>query len=134
MDKNAEGLEPFVEGRRDLLMAAEKAIGCPSLAEDLIQESWIRWSQKNYDTRHAVPILRTIIRNLAMDWGRRARLERSVLAELAHLMTVAPDSEEIAAARSKAKLAVDVLAAMPARTRNAFLLRRVDGLTFDDIG
>lgn len=124
----------FVDKRRDLLIAAEKAIGCPSLAEDLIQESWIRWAQKDYKRQDALPILRTIIRNLAFDWSRRARLERSILAELAHLMTSGADSEDIAVARGKARLAAEVLAALPVRTRRAFVLRRVHGMTFDEIG
>ncbi len=129
-----EGVWLYRSRRGELLATAEAIVGCAAIAEDLVQESWIRWDAKRYDPAQAFPIIRRIVRNLAFDWRRRTKLERDLVEPGLIGPVSEPDPERIHLAREGLKLADAALAELPDRTRSAFDLRRVEGLSFQEIG
>ncbi|MEM9762318.1 MAG: sigma-70 family RNA polymerase sigma factor [Pseudomonadota bacterium] len=123
---------PYFNDRKELLAMAEAIVGSYAVAEELVQESWFRWASRQYDSASIASIQRKIVRNLALDWYRRVRLERAYLAE--QRSDPAPDSEQIHLAREDVRRVAAALTELPERTRQAFLLRRVEGLSLSEIG
>lgn len=120
----------FSKNREKLIANACAIVANRAIAEELVQESWLRWHGNSYPARDAEPIFWRIVRNLALDWKRRARIEQDGLA--AHLDTTetAPDSERVVCAREELRRVVAALDALPQRTVTAFRMHRVDGLTY----
>ncbi|MEM7060419.1 MAG: sigma-70 family RNA polymerase sigma factor [Pseudomonadota bacterium] len=133
-DSSDLALLTFVQERRNLIALACSVVRNESIAEELVQDSWLRWQGQEYPARKAVPILRRIVANLAKDWYRRQATERAVLAEHAATLDFAVDSERIAIARQDLIRVVRALKALPKRTRTAFELHCLDGLSYARIG
>jgi RNA polymerase sigma factor (sigma-70 family) len=129
-----ESLWLYRNRRGELLATAEAIVGCSATAEDLVQESWIRWNSKSYDPAQAFLIVRRIVRNLAFDWRRRTKLERDFVDSVLISTAAEPDPERIHLAREGLRRADAALAELPNRTRKAFELRRVHGLSFEEVG
>ncbi|MEM9784038.1 MAG: RNA polymerase sigma factor [Pseudomonadota bacterium] len=124
----------FLTHKTEILDAATRMVGNPSIAEELAQESWLRWLRHDYDPSAARPLLKRIVKNLALDWLRSSRSERDRLAAAQWQDVSAPDTERHALSREKLRLVEDALDALPARTRRVFLMRRLDGLSYAEIG
>ena len=120
----------FVKEREKLIALACSIVDNQAIAEELVQDSWIRWVQRGYAAEKAQPIFRQIVANLARDWYRRNRTEREVLAEKGILQDEPPDSERIVIARQDLERVVRALQALPDRTVRAFRMHRIDGLTY----
>lgn len=127
-------LASFVDEREDLLALAHSVVGSRAIAEDVVQESWIRWQGRSYPTDRARPLLRRIVANLARDWYRRTRNERDVNQSIAEGVEFYPDSERVIIARQELQLVVDALRELPERTLIAFRLSRIDGRSLTEIG
>lgn len=127
-------LRAFVDDRETLIAIAYRYVDNPAIAEELVQESWLRSHAKHYQPDQLTPILRQIIRNLSIDWLRRQQTERNGLAELSELKEEAPDSERVIIARQTLRCVIRALQQMPKRTLKAFRLRRLDNLTYKEIG
>ncbi|MEM6900357.1 MAG: sigma-70 family RNA polymerase sigma factor [Pseudomonadota bacterium] len=127
-------LSTFVDERDTLIAIACRYVDNPAVAEELVQESWLRSSAKAYQPDQLPPILRQIIRNLSIDWLRRQQTERNGLAELFEAKEEAPDTERVVIARQQLRTVVRTLQRLPKRTLRAFHLRRIDSLTYKEIG
>lgn len=123
----------FMDEREDLLALACAVVGNSAVAEDLVQDSWMRWQSHRYPNSRARPILRRIVRNLALDWHRRQRAERNGLAATRLLVDKAPDSERILMARQDLVEVARVLSELPERTLAAFRMYRIEGFTYAEI-
>lgn len=128
------GLSEFTVERDDLLALARSVVGHGDVAEDIVQDSWIRWSQHSYPVDRSKPILRKIVANLARDWLRKKKRERAGLFATSLLEETAPDAERIVIARQDLARAVRALKRLPKRTLLAFKMRRLEGLTYVEIG
>ncbi|MEM9247738.1 MAG: sigma-70 family RNA polymerase sigma factor [Pseudomonadota bacterium] len=127
-------MQTFVTERDTLIATACRIVNNRAVAEDLVQESWLRWASKPYQPTQIRPILLQIIRNLSIDWLRRQQTERTGNAELSRWTDDGPDTERIVIARQELRCVVRALQKLPARTLTAFRLRRLDGLTYKEIG
>ena len=127
------GLEPFVEGRGELIALSERIVGSHAVAEEVVQESWLRWNGQNYPADSARSVVISIVRNLAYDWLRRRRRERVALGVTAAQSEV-PDTERIAIDREDVARVAEALAELPERSRQAFFLSRIEGLSHAEIG
>lgn len=129
-----DALASFVDQRPDLLVLAQKVVGCPDIAEDLVQDCWLRWSGHHYEAANARPILFRIVKNLAIDWYRRRKTEARNLE--AHALTCddAPDTEQVVIYRQRVNLVLKALSELPERNVTAFRLSRIHGFTYKDIG
>ncbi|MEM7060729.1 MAG: sigma-70 family RNA polymerase sigma factor [Pseudomonadota bacterium] len=124
----------FVDQQDDLIALARSIVGCRSTAEDLVQDSWLRWRRHGYEVSQARPVLMRIVRNLAIDWHRRRKREARGIEAQSLLYDPAPDSERVLSARQELQIVVQALQELPARTVHAFKLSRVDGIACAEIG
>lgn len=123
----------FTENRDDLLALARAILRDDAAAEDIVQEGWIRWSGRRYPIAATRQMLRRIVKNLAIDQLRRRRREGDILRDLAFDGEAAPDTERVVSARADLETVAAALAEMPERTRLAFRLSALDGLTYAEI-
>lgn len=124
----------FSEERSDLLALARSLVGHADVAEDIVQESWIRWQTRSYPVDQAKPIVVRIIKNLAADWHRHRATEARNYRIHAMLRGDVPDTERVVIARQQLRQVVQALSELPEQTLEAFRLRRLEGLTFVEIG
>lgn len=127
-------IETFVEGRSDLLALACSLVDHVDTAEDIIQESWLRWQSKNYPAEQVKPIVVRIIKNLAADWHRHRAVEQKNFKIHAMLRGQSPDTERVVIARQQLHRVVAALKELPEQSVEAFRLNRMEGLTFSQIG
>ncbi|MEO1723441.1 MAG: RNA polymerase sigma factor [Pseudomonadota bacterium] len=125
--------EAYSESRSDLYGVAVSIVGDSASAEDLVQESWLRWNGRGYPAEGAPRILRRIIRNLARDLLRKRRREEEVVQSLADESCYAPDVESLVVDRDRLRRVERIVSALPARTRLAFRMSCVDGRTYAEI-
>ncbi|MEM9576909.1 MAG: FecR domain-containing protein [Pseudomonadota bacterium] len=124
----------FSEHRESLVALACSIVGRPDIAEDVVQDSWIRWQGHSYPTNAAKPLLRKIAQNLARDWCRKEKRQATLLK------TYAPDTadwrhgETTLIARQDLRQVVAALQTLPPNMLWALKLHRFDGLTFRPIG
>lgn len=127
-------LDAFLSKRHDLVAIANGIVRNHAVAEELVQDSWILWSNKTYPSADAVPIFKRIVRNLARDWHRKQRREWSRMESFALLYDHAPDTERVVISRQDLLNVLRALQQLSPRSLHAFRLSRVDGMTYAAIG
>lgn len=131
----------FIEHRAALINYAAPILGCRARAEDVVQEAYIRLSSKNDVDVHgqqiASPIsyLYRIVRNLAIDWTRRASNEDQQLSPemFDQIPAQIPDIEETVLFRDELRVLSSALDELPERTQTAFRMHRLEGRTLEEI-
>ncbi|MEM8556177.1 MAG: sigma-70 family RNA polymerase sigma factor, partial [Pseudomonadota bacterium] len=131
---NDPALTTYIGQRDDLIALAHSIVGNAQTAEDVVQDSWLRWIGKSYPKDRAAPILRRIVANLAKDWHRSSKVEERAMREQALLHDPSLDSERIVMARQDLAEVVSILNELPERTLAAFRMHRLEGLTYREIG
>jgi RNA polymerase sigma factor (sigma-70 family) len=104
-------------------------------AEDLIQEAYLRvyeYCERGVAREPEKVLVRTVM-NLSINDHRYQRRHLYDSIENLPLVDPAPPAEEVLAAERRLALIVHTLEAVEARTREAFLLHRVDGLSYAQI-
>lgn len=130
----AQAVEAYYEELRRFVL---QRTGSPSLAEDVIQETWIRAST----TGVAMPdnpraYLYRIAANLAVDHQRRngARDRKSADEFLADQVASAdPPPDTIVSGRQEFGILSEAIQELPDKCRRVFLLYRGQGLTMRQI-
>ncbi|TBU97179.1 sigma-70 family RNA polymerase sigma factor [Phytopseudomonas dryadis] len=139
MPEHSDNLELYLAHRAALVDYAAPIVGCRAQAEDVVQEAWLRFNRRsphNQPLSQPVGYLYRIVRNLALDLNRRLTLEKcqpdgdQMLDELA---APTPSPEREALYRDELRVLQEALAQLPERTRSAFHMHRLLGLTFQDI-
>ncbi|MEM8796113.1 MAG: sigma-70 family RNA polymerase sigma factor [Pseudomonadota bacterium] len=126
-------LTTFVNERERLILIALRMVKSRAVAEELVQDSWLRWHEKSYPSEKALPIFRRIVSNLALDWTKSRKVEDRVLSELMLVEDFDFDPERIFIAREELDRVVKALEKLPKRTIDAFSMRYLDGATFAEI-
>ena len=129
-----QALSTFVSDRTSLMALARSIVGNQAIAEELVQDSWLRWCCRQYPSQEARPILRRIVANLARDWRRRQATESHFLEMSDWTEEFEINAERIVIARQDLAIAVKALTELPQRTYTAFLLHRINGKTYAQIG
>lgn len=131
----------FLERRAELIRYASTITGDAALAEDILQETWARFdaSALAQPIHEPVRFLFRIVRNLALDGRRRKKFEERLFAEdtVGAARTVAsdaPSAQHCAEAADELAFVLSAVDTLPERTRRAFLLHRVEGLTLTEVG
>lgn len=124
----------FLKERENLIGIACKIVQDHAIAEDLVQESWLRWSGRDYPQEKAAPIFKRIVTNLARDFYRGKRREAQFIAEFGWQLDGMPSSERAVSAREELKQVVVALRSLPPRTVDAFRMHFVDGMTYAETG
>lgn len=129
----------FAEYRDQLVRFLVRRVSSPEVAMDLAQDAYVRLLQADAGTgeiRDARAYLFRTAANLAIDHQRRHRLmplDPSPTAAEA-VADRAPTPEAVAVSRAELRALAVAIDALPPRRRAAFLLARVEGLTYVEIG
>ena len=134
-------LSIYLAHRQALVNYASGIIGNRTQAEDVVQEAYIRFSAADEESRQGAPIdrpvnyLYRIVRNLALDWARRASRETPVAVDTSDLVTItndAPSAEEALLYRDELRVVAQALSELPERTRLAFNMVRLEGRSLQE--
>ena len=136
MGGKPELLACYLSNRGQLLHYAGRIMGDTALAEDLVQEAWLRCHGMHPE--NPLSFLYRVIRNLALDRRRRAVCEdqRFVRIEGRAMEAIAadvPGLETELAARLELERVVECLRGLPDVTQQAIILYRFDGLKLREI-
>lgn len=133
LKRESSALSFFLNDRETLIAIAIRIVDNRATAEDIVQESWLRWYEKRYAAEDATHIFRSIVRNLAIDWRRSQKTEHRNVLEFGTLSAHIPSSERVVVARDELAHLVATLYRLPPRTVRAFRMRFVDGLKYKEI-
>jgi RNA polymerase sigma factor (sigma-70 family) len=127
----------FVAHRKQLMEVAERILRCRRRAEDIVQDAFLKVIERtDADTvLRPAAYLQSMVRNLAIDQYRRSAFEYRLFASEEHGWHVAADHSAEASLWGRQCLGVidRALSELPERTRTAFELHRVQGLTQRDV-
>lgn len=140
LKKDSADVAIFMRHRAALIDYAAPIVGCPSRAEDVVQEAFLRFRAAAADRVPEEPVgyLYRIVRNLAIDSYRRQTREGRVVAPVGAMLAEAtaddaPSPERVASARDEIRLLNDALADLPERTRIALEMQRFGGYKLREI-
>ena len=132
-----EATEAFVAVRNLLFTVAYELLGSAADAEDVLQETWLRWSAVDLsEARDARPYLVRITTRLALNRLRSAQRRRETYVGpwLPEPLLTAPDvSENAELAESVSMALMVVLETLGPTERAVFVLREVFGFEFEEI-
>jgi len=132
-------LEVFAEYRSYLFTLAYRMLGSVMDAEDLLQETFLRWQQASLATiRSPKAFLSTVVRNLCLNHLQSARVRREECSDSPSLESslaepsIDPAGEELLADSLTAAFLV-LLERLSPKERAVFLLREVFDCEYDEI-
>lgn len=121
-----------------LLRAVRRAVGGSDAAEDLLHTAFVRlseYSERNTVENPAAFLVRTAA-NLAVDEHRRVHVRRESPIDIGEMLDISdgqPLHPEVLAAQERLEKVMAGLESLGPRTREIFLLHRVDGLKYREI-
>lgn len=129
----------FIAHRVQLRGVAQKIVGQRELADEVTQDAYFKLTDTALSSRVQQPLAYCfqVVRNLAIDYRRRMNFEFNVFAvedEGMNVPTPQATPEQYAISQQNLSLIDKVLDGLPARTRQAFEMYRLNGLTQRDIG
>ena len=121
-----------------ILRAVRRAVRWDNDAEDLLQSAFVRLAE--YTDRDAVEnpaafVVRTAA-NLAVDEQRRRRVRREARMDVDNVLDISdgqPLHPEVLAARERLGRVMAALESLGPKTREIFLLHRLDGMKYREI-
>lgn len=131
MEDARETLTRLFEGeRRNLISRVRRIVSNDAVAEELVQETFLRLLDRPL-AEHSAPLLHRTARNLALDYlrSKKVRDRRPESLREAGEGSLPPTDHVVEMADEWQQL-VEVLEQLPERTRQIFLLNRVDGETY----
>ncbi|MDN3518487.1 sigma-70 family RNA polymerase sigma factor [Aquisalimonas lutea] len=120
----------FENERRSLISRVRRIVSNDAVAEELVQESFLRLLDRPF-MEHSAALLHRTARNLALDYLRSKKvrdrrpqglreMDEGILPPTDHVVEMADEWQQL----------IEVLEQLPERTRQIFLLNRVDGETY----
>jgi RNA polymerase sigma-70 factor (TIGR02957 family) len=136
-DRMDSATEAFVAHRNLLFTVAYEMLGSAADAEDVLQETWLRWAGVDLDTvqdRRAYLVRITTRQALSRMRTLRRRKESYVGPWLPEPLLTAPDvADDVELADSVSMAMLLVLETLAPTERAVFVLREVFGLEYDEI-
>ncbi|MGZ6678508.1 MAG: RNA polymerase sigma-70 factor [Nocardioides sp.] len=132
--------DPFVTHRSLLFTVAYEMLGSAADAEDVVQESWLRWDGLGAEARAEVLdprayLVRTVTRQALNRLRTLARRKEEYVGEwLPEPLLTAPDvAEDVELAESVSLAMLTVLETLTPTERAVFVLREVFDLSYEEI-
>jgi RNA polymerase sigma-70 factor (TIGR02957 family) len=136
-DMSAGATDTFVAHRNLLFTVAYEMIGSAADAEDVLQETWLRWAQVDHEeVRDPRAFLVRIATRLALNRLRTVQRQRETYVGpwLPEPLLTTPDvAEDVELADSVSFAMLTVLETLLPAERAVFVLREVFDLPYDDI-
>ncbi|MGI2033381.1 RNA polymerase sigma factor [Rhizobium panacihumi] len=134
-----ELLSAYLRLRKRLLSTISRLVHSHAAAEDLTQDTFVRlWERRSVplDPTHLQNYVMRTGRNIAIDFQRRERIAPFVhgIDHLDFIVDQTPTPEDTVAARQELQTLSVAIEALPPRARQVFVMARIDGLTYVDIG
>lgn len=125
----------YIEHHGWLRRFLSRRTGCVHLASDITQDVFVRLLRRDSlpEIREPRAFLARIAQGLVVDQWRRAAIERAWLETMATMALSVPSPEEQAEIMEVLVRIDAVLGGLKPRTRETFLLSRLDGLTYPEI-
>lgn len=133
-------LDLYINHRSALVDYATPIVGCRARAEDVVQDSFLRFSKcapEDGALRQPLAYLYRVVRNTALDCVRRVSAEarrEEAQAVVCGFVPLVPSPEDVAVGRDHLRRVEAALSELPERTRKAFELHRFEGLPFLQVG
>jgi len=145
MDMSLQSSEPtlgevFIANRAQLQRVAQKIVRTADLADEVLQDAYLKLADGAAvrDVHKPLGYCCQVVRNVAFDYHRHHSVEASYRTYCEDVELVSPPSndapERVLDGRQALAVIDRVLDALPARTRLAFELNRISGLTQREIG
>ncbi|WP_198086137.1 sigma-70 family RNA polymerase sigma factor [Variovorax sp. E3] len=145
MDMSLQPSEPtlgevFIANRAQLQRVAQKIVRTADLADEVLQDAYLKLADGAAvrDVHKPLGYCCQVVRNVAFDYHRHHSVEASYRTYCEDVELVSPPSndapERVLDGRQALAVIDRVLDALPARTRLAFELNRISGLTQREIG
>ena len=131
--------EIFLANRPRLVQMATRIIGCQCLAEDVMQETMLKICESVLEAgevKSPAAYMFRMVRNLAIDYTRRRvrEIHLDTPEEGApELVSPCPCPETTMARCQALRVVLAALQELPERTRHAFELHRIEGISQRDI-
>lgn len=132
-------LSVYIENRSDLVKYANRFIRDPARAEDVVQEAWLRLSDrdgKGEEISNSLSYLYSVVRNLALDWlrkGHREVIEDPASPAWKAMAVETPSAEDVVYHRDEFRAVMQAIAELPERTQIAFRMSQIEGKTLHEI-
>ncbi len=110
-----------------------------SITADLVQDTFLRLWERKSALRNVSDLAGYFLitgRNIASDHARRSRLAPVIadISQLEHIADPYPSAEQFVVGQQELARLQRVIDAMPPRARQVFVLSRIEGLTYVEIG
>lgn len=133
-------LAAYLDKRDDLVRFLTARLGSPAAAEDIVQDLYVRLAtiELTGSVEHPSAFLYRVAINLMLDRGRGDRRagQRERIWQDSQGVTIAgaaaadmPSPEDQTAARQRLRQLMEVVETLPPKTRRAFKLHKLDGLS-----
>jgi RNA polymerase sigma-70 factor (TIGR02957 family) len=137
MSASVAGDDPFVTHRSLLFTVAYEMLGSAADAEDVVQESWLRWAEVDQATVRdpRAYLVRTVTRQALNRLRTLSRRREEYVGEwLPEPLLTAPDvAEDVELADSVSIAMLTVLESLTPTERAVFVLREVFDAPYDEI-
>lgn len=114
---------------------ARRIVGNGAVAEDLVQQAFTKMLERAGNAHANRAYVAKAVRNLALnhlrDTGRRGEFTASDF-DLENAADLAPSPEIVVLFRSELRRLLEAIATLPPRRREAFVLHRIERLSYDE--
>jgi RNA polymerase sigma factor (sigma-70 family) len=136
-NKTLKGL--FLSHRRELQAYLSHHVKDAEVAADLTQDAFLRYAEQDPAKQAVIAQGRSYLystaRNLAIDHLRRKARQKTDATpheNMAHVADTQPSPEEQALDRQRLQRLYAIIGELPERTRQIFVLVRIEGLTYGE--
>lgn len=128
----------YLKHKSELIYHVFQILHCQDLAEEIVQESFIKFSLelKKQLVEHPRCYLFRIAKNLALDYLKHQKVtDHYAQTQNPALMPVpeSPSVEQLASDQQKLDILRSVIAELPPRCRQAFTLHNIHGMSYSEI-
>ena len=127
----------YADHQTELSLYLERIVQCPEIVAELVQECFIIFSREieKQVIQHPRGFLFRIARNLAFDHLKHRRIEENYQSHAlwSSLDLKAPSAEQCCETHEKLASISKIIEELPERSRKAFILSRVYGMTYAEI-
>ncbi|MGU3575103.1 RNA polymerase sigma factor [Brucellaceae bacterium C25G] len=132
-------LEVFFEVRTRLTRVIYGCLNDRTETQDLVQDTFVRlWERKGLlnEVKDIKGYFIRTGRNIALDYRRRLRLAPVLIdvKELEWIQDLSPSVEQEIISRAELQRLRKIIEAMPPRARQVFILSRIEGMSYVQIG